>query len=255
MDEFVKVWKENEFKMLPSFLAFYMLQSLFPSLSIILILTRIFNVPDEVLLSIISGLLPNVSSLKILEFLQNNINEGFSIVINIFSIHIIARAIKKISYSINKIYKLPQLSFIYSYLKAYVFTFLLLISTSILITIIFTFTYYFQSMLTSIILYPILIIYLFVVLLTMFHFLPSIRQKYQDIYPGALIVSVLIALLLSILPILNNKFIRFDSIYGSLSWIMVLLFLMHVIAYLIYLGILLNSIYVRKRTAIYIHKK
>lgn len=255
MHKFINAWKENEYNMLPSFLAFYMLQSIIPSLSIILGFTRIFKVPDEVLLNIVHILLPNASNEAILSFLRNEYNQGFSLIINILSFHIIARAIKKLSYSINKLYNLPQLNFIYSYIKAYFFTLLLLISTAFGVFIIFLFSYYFKSIRTSIILYPILIIYLFVLFLLMFHFLPSIRLKYRNIYPGSLFVSISIALLLTFIPLLNNKFIRLDSIYGSISWIMILLFLLHIISYIVYLGIIINSTYINKVNKVHIHKK
>lgn len=255
MHKVINAWKENEYNMLPSFLAFYMLQSIIPSISMILSFTRIFKVPDEMLLSIVHILLPDASNEAILSFIRNDYNQGFSLVINVLSFHIIARAIKKLSYSINKLYNLPQLSFIYSYIKAYLFTLLLLISTAIGIFIIFLFSYYFKSITTSIILYPILIIYLFVLFLLMFHFLPSIRIKYRNIYLGSLFISISIALLLTFLPLLNNKFIRLDSIYGSISWIMILLFLLYMISYLIYLGIIINSTYINKLNLVHIHKK
>ena len=113
MRRYIKAWRESEYNMLPSFLAFYMLESIIPSFTIILLFTRILNIPDEVFLNIINSLLPNASSKQILHFLKSNINQGISIIISILSFHIIARAIKKLSYSINKLYKIIQITKFY----------------------------------------------------------------------------------------------------------------------------------------------
>ena len=241
--------------MLPSFLAFYMLQSIFPTLNFILGLTRIFKVPDEVLLDIIETFMPDLSKNIILDFFKNDINQGFSLVISVLSFHIVARAIKKLSFSMNKLYNLPNISFVKSYIKAYIFAFLLILSSSLGLTLIFFFSISYRGKLSFLILYPILIIYLFIVFLFVFHYLPSIRLKYKNIYPGSLFISISISLLLSFLPILNNKFIRFDSIYGSISWIIIILFILNVVSYLIYIGILINAYYLKKKTSIYIHRK
>ena len=241
--------------MLPSFLAFYMLQSFFPTLNFILGLTRIFNVPDEVLMNIISSFLPNLSKEVILNFIQNNTSQGISLLISVLSFHIIARAIKKLSRSLDQLYGLSNVSFIKSYIKAYIFALLFIISSALCLTLIFFFSITNKDNLSFLILYPILIIYLFIVFLFIFHYLPSVRLKYKDIYPGSIFISISISLLLSFLPVLNNKFIRFDSIYGSISWIIIILFILQIISYLIYLGILINSYYIKRKTLIYIHKK
>ena len=251
----IKKWVNNEYSMLPSFLAFYMLQSIFPTLSFILGLTRIFNVPDDVLLNIIGTILPNLSNDLILNFLKNDDNQGFSLIISILSFHIIARAIKKLSFSMNKLYNLPSIGFVKGYFKAYIFAFLLILSSALGLAIIFFFSISYKGKLSFLILYPILIVHLFIVFLFIFHYFPSIRLKYKDIYPGALFISISISLLLSFLPVLNNKFIRFDTIYGSICWIIIILFLLQIISYLIYIGILINSYYINKKTLIYIHKK
>lgn len=253
--KYIKNLFNNEYSMLPSFLAFYMLQSIFPTLSFILGLTRIFNVPDEVLLDIIGSLMPELSKDIILNFLRNDINQSFSLVISVLSFHIVARAIKKLSFSMNKLYNLPNQSFIKSYIKAYIFAFLLILSSAVGLALIFFFSISYRGELSFLILYPILIVYLFIAFLFVFHYLPSIRLKYKNIYTGSLFISISISLLLSLLPILNNKFIRFDSIYGSISWIIIILFLLQIISYLIYIGILINSYYLKKKTLIYIHKK
>lgn len=241
--------------MIPPALSYYMLQGLIPSLSFVLFLLRILKIPDELYLELITHILPSSSTDKILSFLKDDANRVFTFVISIISFHIIARGVRKLSIVINKMYRFPGINFIFSYIKAYVLTFIFLLCISLGLAFIIILPYILKVEIFSLISFPITFIFLFFILLIIFHYFPSIKVPYKFIYPGAFVSSLGISFLLSFLSFLNYKFVKLDNLYGSMGWIMILLFVLNLISYLIYFGILINYDFIFKKLPVVKKKK
>ena len=241
---FLLLKKEN--RMHASSLAFYMLQCIIPSIILVLLFLNLFNIPSTSLIRIINVLLPSIPSQVINEFIYNSNDRFFSIVILFLSINIVARGIRVLSFSVNYLYKFNQTKIVFSFIKSYVISVVFLFLISLFITILFLLPnkIYFT--------YPLSMIFLFLLILILFYFLPSSKLKFNDIYPGAFFISFSISLFISLFSVFNNKFLRMSTLYGSMSWIMILLFLLHIFAYIIQIGILINVYYFYKRKNIII---
>lgn len=250
MNNILKLLKKNENRMIPPALSYYMLQGLIPSLSFVLFLLRIFKIPDELYLNLITHFLPSSSSDAILSFLKDDANRVFTFIISIISFHIIARGVRKLSITISKMYRFPGINFVFSYVKSYLLTFVFLLCTSMGLAFIIILPYLLKVEIFSLISFPLIFVFIFIILLIIFHYFPSIKVPYRFIYPGAFISSLGISFLLSFLSFLNYKFVRLDNLYGSMGWIMILLFLLNAISYLIYFGIIINYNFVSSKVPI-----
>lgn len=76
----------------------------------------------------------------------------------------------------------------------------------------------------------------------MYYFLPNLKQKWREVYPGAIIASVLWILLASAFSIYVANFSSFANRYGSIAGVMITLVFMHFSAAVLLFGGQFNAI-------------
>lgn len=88
---------------------------------------------------------------------------------------------------------------------------------------------------------------IFILLLIMYKFLPSIKMKFKDILLGTLIATICWQLFSYLFSIYVNFSLKNASLYGSMSIMLILLFWLYGIYYIIFIGAQINAMIYNKR--------
>jgi len=82
----------------------------------------------------------------------------------------------------------------------------------------------------------------------LFYFSPTKRPKFKDILPGAYLSSISILVFIGIFFVyMSYKFDRYNTIYGPLSTIVILLLLVYFCSYILFICFYLNIIIKEKK--------
>jgi len=254
MSKIVSTIRHGKYYLFPSSFSFYMLFALVPAFSILVLLLNIFNVDVNILYKYIYAFLPDSSSSDLVSFLSAtpSLGDGISIIITfIISLFVISRGILVFMNVINTLYKhnndisiakKTMLSVISSItimicLMGVVIIDLLLSHIIADYDDVFSFLKYFVMFL------------LLILGLTVLYFLGSDNKiKIKHSFLGALCASFGTTLVIFVFNIYTAYFVNYNSTYGPLSWLIVLLVLFRIISTFIYLGLIINVInYKEKR--------
>ncbi len=233
-------------------LAFYLLLILVPSFTLIAIGTSFLNLDLTFLENIIKGIvMPEYSSI-IIEVLETRSFNTVAFVTMIISLYTVSRGVGNI-YEISKhMYGDSEDESIFGY---YIYTFkitiylLLLIIGLIAVLAIKPLAYIYD------ILYPLfgvkhIILYFFMVfaLMSIYLLVPRVKIHYSDAFQGALVASVLMLVLFYGFNI-YIEFANFQSVYGPLAFVVIILFVFNWAAEIFYLGMYITNILHLRRSS------
>lgn len=254
MAKIISTIRHGKYYLFPSSFSFYMLFALVPAFTILVLLLNILNLDIEVLYKYIYAFLPDGSSSSLIEFLSStpNFGDGISIVITlIISLFVISRGILVFMNVSNTLYKHNNdinvvKKTIFSLISA--ITIMLSLVGIIVTDVLLSHVIVDYDDVFSFLKY--LIIFILLCLgLTILYFLGSDKKiKIKHSFLGALCASFGIVIVVFLFNIYTAYLVNYESTYGPLSWLIVLLVLFRIISTFIYLGLIINVInYKEKR--------
>ena len=174
-----------------------------------------------------------------------NLNQTTSIFINIICINLLSSGIFSLLTSFEHIYKFQFKNYIRKKLYSLALSLILLLAIITIIILTFFLTKYtiFKS-----IDFLITLLAIFISILTFYKF--STFQKLKNLYSGALISALFLTIFLNFFYYVINNFSDMKSYYGLLAPIIIAILLIYYSCYIIYLGILLNVEFSKKRIKI-----
>lgn len=229
----------------PAALSFYLLLILIPALTLIAIGTSFLNVDLTILENIIREIVMPEYSKIILSVLESRSFNTVALVTMIISIYTVSRGVGNIYVISKNMYGSDNDESILDY---YMYTFKITIYLLLLfIGVIAVFAIKPLAYIYNI-LYPLfgvkhIILYFFMVLVLMsiYKLVPRVKINWSDAFQGSLIASVLMLVLFYGFNI-YVQFANFQSVYGPLSFVVIILFIFNWSAEVFYLGMYVTNI-------------
>lgn len=226
-------------------LSFYLILILIPAFSLVAVGTSLFNIDMSLLENIIKEIVMPTYSSMLIEVLESKSVNTVALVTMVMSIYTVSRGIGNI-YEISK--NMYQQDVEESLISYYIYTFkitvfLLLIFIGVIAVLaigplayIFNFLYKWFG-LRHIFLYFLMVF----CLMSIYMIVPKIRIHHSEAFQGSLVASALMLVLYYGLNI-YFRFADFESIYGPLAFIVVILFVFDWAAEIFYIGMYITNI-------------
>lgn len=246
---------DNYRKVVPSYaaaaLSFYLLLILIPAFSLVAIAMSLFNLDMSLIENIISQVIMPEYANMLIDILESRTVDTVALITIIMSIYIVSRGVGNI-YEVSKnMYNQKNDENIVSY---YFYTFritifLLVLFIGIIAVLAMKPLALVWNMLYSYFGIRHILLYFLMVfcLMSIYMIVPRIHIHHSDAFQGALVASALMLVLYYALNI-YFRFADFQSLYGPLAFIVVILFVFNWAAEIFYIGMYVtNIVYLRRR--------
>ena len=229
----------------PAALSFYLLLLLIPAFSLVAIATSFFHIDMSIIETIIKEIIQPEYSMMLIDILESKSVDSVAFFTMIVSVYIVSRGIGNI-YDISKnMYgKRKDESILGYYFYTFCITiFVLVIFIGIIAFLAMKPLAYFLNFINSYFGIRFIVLYFVMVfcLMCIYLIVPRIRIHYSDAFRGAFVASALMCVLYHGLNI-YFQFADFQSLYGPLAFIIVILFVFHWAAEVFYIGMYITNI-------------
>lgn len=256
LKKFIKILRKPEMRILPSNLAFFLLLSIFPIITLIFFIASLFNISGNTIITIMDEILPNEVSNILMSL---TIGEGINTNLILFMITgfiIASNGAHSLIISSNILYKFENTTFLKRRIKSFILTILLvsLIIFSILILgfgnkilrfilgfKIFSSTADTIYSLFILLKWPVAFLGTYVMIKLLFTSAPDQKIKSRTTSKGALFTTIGWMLITAFYSYYVNNFTNYNLFYGGLSNIVILLMWLYILSYIIVMGIAINS--------------
>lgn len=225
--------------------AYFLLMALIPTFGVLSLFMDIFNIPMSILIPYLSYVFPTDASKIIEEYLLNthlNLDIIPLIFTLVFSFNILSGGIDTLSMLADEMFNFKSKPFLKRKIKSIILSLVLILGLIIMLVLSMLFPTIFNIEMLFAIMFPIMWLSLFLVILLIFMYTPSERLKFKDVIYGTIFSSLMIAALLQFFGVYIKYFGRFDSFYGPLASIIILLIMFDWMAQLLYFGISINVV-------------
>lgn len=251
----INIIKKPEMKILPGHLAFFLVLSLIPIITLSGYVASLFNVSVETVINLMSDTLPSEVNKILIPFINGDgmdFNVGFSMIMGYV---VASNGAHSIIVSCNTLYKLEHTSYLKRRIKAlfltillvtlFVFTLFVLAFGNSILKFILSFGIFMNvgDKIYSLFLlfkWPLAIIFIFVMIKLIFTIAPDFTIKSKYTTKGALFTSVAWLISTFIYSYYVMNFSNYDIFYGSLSNIIVMMMWIYILAYAFVIGIAIN---------------
>lgn len=226
-------------------IAYFMLLALVPTLGILALLLSAIKIDVAILIPFLEYSLPDESVALFQSYLLGgNFDVAWvPLVISlVFSFNIVSDGVMSIGLLGDNMYGFKSKSFFKNKAKALLLSLILVTSLVLLIIISVLFPSLVNVEGWGAFLFPISWIVTLLLLLFLFMFTPAKRLKMKEAIYGAIFSSFIIAIFLELYRVYIKYFGNFNSMYGPLASVIVLLILFDWMATVIYAGISLNLV-------------
>lgn len=255
LKKLIRIIKKPELRILPGHLAFFLVLSIFPIITLCGFVASSFNISLQSVIDLMSEVLPTEVNNLLIPYITGSgmdFHIGFSILVGYF---VASNGAHSIIVSSNTLYGIPHSNYIKRRIKAlfltillvmlFVFTlFVLAFGNSILRFILsmnifdsFSSTIYYIFLLLK---WPIAIIFIFIMIKLIFTISPDdmIQSKYTN--KGAFFTTLAWIISSFVYSYYVLNFSHYDIFYGSLSNIIIMMMWIYILAYSLVIGIAIN---------------
>ena len=255
LKKLIKICKKPEMKILPGNIAFFLVLSIFPIITLCGYIVSFFNISVDSAVSLLSTALPNEVSAVLVPYITGNgmdFHIGFYVIIGYI---VASNGAHSIIVSCNTLYGLEHRNYLARRIKSlfitillvmlFVFSLLVLAFGNTILKFIlsiniidnFSSTIYYIFLLLK---WPFAIIFVFVMVKLIFTIAPDsyIKSKYTT--KGAIFTSISWLLFTFLYSYYVLYFSHYDIFYGSLSNIIVMMMWIYILSYSFVIGIAIN---------------
>lgn len=252
----IKIIKKSEMRILPGNIAFFMVLSIFPIITLSGIFASMFHVSLNSILSMMSDILPGQVYNLILPYVSGNgmdIHIGFSMLLGyIFA----SNGAHSIIVCSNTLYDIPHSNYLNRRIKAlfltiilvvlFVFTLIVLAFGNSILQFILSFDFfgsfgdkiYYLFLLLK---WPTAIIFIFFMIKLIFTVSPDKTIKSSNTTKGAFFTTISWMISTFIYSYYVQHFSHYDIFYGSLANIIIMMIWVYILAYTLVVGIAINT--------------
>lgn len=253
---FVKKFNDNKLSVHAAHVVFFVMVSFFPFIMFFFTLLRYTPLSEENIARIIEIIVPGNLSQTVSQWVNEAYQQSSGTLLSITVITTLwsgSKGFMGITYGLDKVYTVKTqrnwlLKRLFSLFYTLSFAIILLISVIVLVygnRILLTIDSFFSIEIPLVIgifslrsFVGFAIFFLFFFLL--YSFVPNRKTKIKEEIPGALFTSVLWILFSYLFSIYVDYFTNFSSIYGSLTYIVLLMLWLYVCMNILFIGALLN---------------
>jgi len=258
-----KILRLPEMLILPGNLAFYLILSLIPILSLIGIIASSINLSTANIMNTLGNILP-VEVVSILADLLTRSDLGTtSIIFFIVGFYVASNGPDSLITASSILYKDDNNNYIFRRVKALFMTFFLIFLIifvlivlafgSVILTKVLNFGIigkFITNNYLVITIFKFLLAFIFIFIFIKIIYTISSRVKSKYVNVGTFFSTILIILVTTIYSFYVTNIAHYDIIYGSLSSIAILMFLIYLISYILVLGIAINYQYYKNENNI-----
>lgn len=256
LKKLIKIIKKSEMRILPGNIAFFMVLSIFPIITLSGIFASMFHVSLNSILSMMNDILPGQVYNLILPYVSGNgmdIHIGFSMLLGyIFA----SNGAHSIIVCSNTLYDIPHSNYLNRRIKAlfltiilvvlFVFTLIVLAFGNSILQFILSFDFfgsfgdkiYYLFLLLK---WPTAIIFIFFMIKLIFTVSPDKTIKSSNTTKGAFFTTISWMISTFIYSYYVQHFSHYDIFYGSLANIIIMMIWVYILAYTLVIGIAINT--------------
>ena len=263
MKQFKKYFKEvghlimkPEMNVLPGQLAFFIILSVFPVLTLLGYIGSKFTLFSSSFIAVMKEVIPSNFLEVLLPFVTDSKLTGNTLVVMVVGFIIASNGTHSLIVTSNELYHLPYADYIKRRIKAFLMTILFLV-LFIFVLIVLAYgnvivdfilniktlsifhnqIYYFFLILK----WPVAFFLIFIVLKYLYTVAPDARISSKFMNAGALFATIGIILITLGYSIYVNNFSNYSLFYGSISGIIMMMIWIYLLSFVLVLGIAINS--------------
>ena len=248
---------KNEMRILPGNLAFFLVLSVVPIITLVGFIASFFNIDLNMIINAMQNTFPKEVSELLIPFISGkgiDINVGISMITGFI---IASNGAHSIIVASNTLYNIPNDDYLKRRIKAFLMTFLLVILFIFVVVVLAFGNHILAAILnlgifkniSSTIIYPVFVyakwpiayFLIFFLLKVLFTMAPDERIPSRFVNKGVRFATLGWMLATAIYSFYVNHFANYDIFYGGLSNIIILMIWIYILAYILVLGIAINT--------------
>lgn len=253
-----EIWhviRQTEMLILPGNLAFYLIMSIIPIVSLLGIVASLFSLSTDSIINFTSEILsPGVADILV-PFIDGSSLNFNNIIVTLIGFYVASNGPDSMIIASNFLYKLENSSYLYRRTKALFMTFwLLLLFIFVLVVLAFgnvilnwlsgfeIIGVFIQNSwgLLMVLKFILAFCFIFVLIKILYTIAPDTKVKSKYVNRGTFIATLGIILATYIYSFYATNIADYTRLYGSLSNIIILMFLIYIISYILVLGMAIN---------------
>lgn len=257
-NKFVKLWnllRQPEMLILPGNLAFFLLLSLFPIITMFGLVASSLSLSMEGVVNTLNGILPSGVVDILLPFINGNSLNTSNIIIMLIGFYLASNGPDSIITASNVLYKSENKNYIFRRIKALFMTFWLLLLFIIILVFLAFGSFILRKVLTLgalgefisnhymiITFWKLLLAFFFIFLVIKIIYTMAPDKHFKSKYAnrGAFFASLSIIVVTAIYSFYATNIAHYNVFYGNIANIAILMLLVYIISYIIVLGIAIN---------------
>jgi membrane protein len=254
---FIEKFDEHRISVHAAQVAFFILISLFPFLMFFFTLLQYTPLSEDMMNTFIAAVIPGSLSTILTSWIHETYTSASGTILSLTAITALwagSKGFASIAYELDRIYEVPRRRGLLSrrllsLLSTLVFTLMIIFSLILLVygnQIVLAVQHFFPQLtglrLILFLLRSVISFLLFTVyFLCMFRFLPNRKSRFRDELAGASFSAFLWILFSYLYSLYVDAYPSFSSLYGSLTYMILLMLWMYICIILIFLGAMLNE--------------
>jgi len=247
--------RQPEMLILPGNLAFFLLLSLFPIITIFGLVASSLSLSVDGIINSLNGVLPSGVVEIFIPFITGSLNTT-NIIIIVVGLYLASNGPDSIITASNILYQSENKSYIFRRIKALFMTFWLILLFIVILVFLAFGSFILKKILTFGVLgefisnnYLIItfwklffaFFFMFIVIKIIYTMAPDKRFKSKYVNKGAFFATLAIMVVTAVYSFYVTNIAHYDVFYGSVANIAILMLLVYIISYIIVLGIAINN--------------
>lgn len=250
-----EVLRTPEMLILPGNIAFYVILSLAPLITLLGIITSSLSLPINNIVSFLSNVIPAEIIDILIPFIDGSGINTWNILFVFLGLFVVSNSMDSLIVASNLLYKNNNSNYFLRRVKAillticllvlFIFAIIVMAFGRLILTKILTFgvigkfisNHYAIISITKLL---IAFLIIFVIIRTIYIISLDVKIKAKSVNIGALFATLFIIIVTELYSIYVNNIAHYDVLYGGLASIAILMFLIYLISYIIVMGIIIN---------------
>lgn len=249
-----KIMNKDEMKILPGHLAYFLVLSIIPTVTLIGVICNLVGLSTNDIISFLEEIVPKGVSDLIEPFIESSI-KGSTIIYFIIGFILVSNGAFAIILASNSLYKVEDANYLLGRIKALFLTILLVFLFVFILTVLA-----FGNMILKFILslklfsdvsdtfyhifvylkWPVAFLIIYIILKLIYTIAPDKKIKSKTVTKGSIFTTVSWLFITAIYSYYANNIARYDLFYGNLSNIIILMMWIYMVAYIFAIGIAIN---------------